>query len=524
MFDIVILHGEVLDGSGRDAQRLDVGVRGGEIVALGDLSGAAAGRVIDAGGRTVCPGFLDLHRHADAAVLRDGYGPSDLCQGITTMGNGNCGLSLAPQFGPYTDAIAAYLHPVTGAFDGVPVSSFAAYHGALKARGLPVNVLTLAGGGTVRATVAGFGKVRLADEDYATIHALLEDALRDGAGGVSLGLGYAPECFYTTDELIQALAPLRNSGVVLSAHVRGEAMHLLESHAEVLAVAKALGVPLQISHLKGTGRENWGKLVPEALRRIARAREEGLDVTVDAYPFTAGSTQLIHILPPEFLEGGPAVMSEKLKDPAQRKALKERLRTGRDFDNYVYLVGWENIAPSSVKCPEDARYIGRSIAESAGDGDPADFAFDLLVRSGCEVTMIDKLTDEDDIAAIYRSPFAYVISDATYPTTGRLHPRVYGACAQVLERFVNQRHDLTLPEAVNRMTLRPAERYGLHHKGRIALGADADILVFDPARVHVAATFQDPERPAEGMDYVLVNGQLAIDGGRMTEVRAGKVL
>lgn len=523
MFDILILNGSVLDGSGTPAQRLDVGIRGERIAALGDLRDAAAARVIDAAGKTVCPGFLDLHRHADAAVLRPGYGPSDLCQGITTVSNGNCGLSLAPQFGPHTDAIAAYLHPVTGDYAGVPVASVAAYRAALGAHPLAVNVLTLAGGGTIRATAAGFGKVRLEDEDYKTIHTLLEQALADGAGGVSLGLGYAPECFYTTAELIRALEPLKDSGVVLSAHVRGEAMHLLESHEEVMAVAKALHVPLQISHLKGTGRENWGKLVPEALRRIARAREDGLDVMCDAYPFTAGSTQLIHILPPEFLQGGPAAITERLQDPTERRTLKERLKTGRDFDNYVYLVGWENIAPSSVQCPQDEGYIGRSIAVSAPD-DPADFAFDLLVRSGCQVTMIDQLTREDDIAAIYRSPFAYAVSDATYPTSGLLHPRVYGAFAQVLERFVKERRDLTLPEAVNRMTRRPADRYGLLRKGRIEVGADADVLVFDPERVHVAATFRDPARPSQGMDYVLVNGKLALDGGATTGICAGRAL
>ena len=167
--------------------------------------------------------------------------------------------------------------------------------------------------------------------------------------------------------------------------------------------------------------------------------------------------------------------------------------------------------------------MGRSIAASAPH-DPADFAFDLLVRSGCQVTMIDQLTREDDIAAIYQSPFAYAVSDATYPTSGLLHPRVYGAFAQVLERFVKERRDLTLPEAVNRMTRRPADRYGLLRKGRIEVGADADVLVFDPERVHVAATFRDPARPSEGMDHVLVNGKPAIEQGTLTGLCAGRAL
>ncbi|MBR3137255.1 MAG: amidohydrolase family protein [Clostridia bacterium] len=524
MFDIVIRNGSVLDGSGREAQRLDVGVRDGKIAALGDLSSAEAGNRIDAGGRTVCPGFLDLHRHADAALFQEGYGDCDLYQGITTIGNGNCGLSLAPQAGPYEAAIGAYLHPVTGDFSGIPVDTMEAYLRALKARPLPVNALMLAGGSTIRASVAGFQKLRLEDEDYAEIHRRLERSLAAGAGGVSLGLGYAPECYYNTKELIRALEPIRNTDTVLSVHMREEAMKLLPSLEEMIVVAGELRVPLQISHLKASGRENWGKLAPRALDRIAKAREEGIDVCCDAYAYTAGSTQLIHILPPEFLQGGPAAITERLRDEGQRRKLLDRLETGRDFDNYVYLVGWENIFVSAVKRPEDGRYVGMSIAQAAGDKDPAEFALDLLRDNDCEVTMIDFITSEEDIARILQSPFAYAVSDATFPTGGKLHPRVYGAFSQVIETYVNGRHALTLPEAVNRMTRRPADRYRLKNKGRIELGADGDVLVFDPGRVHVTATYDRPAQRAAGMDYVIVNGKIALRDGRLTGVQAGNVL
>lgn len=524
MFDIVIRNGSVLDGTGAEARRLDLGVKDGKIAALGDLGAAEAAEVIDATGRTVCPGFLDLHRHADAALFRPGYGDCDLYQGVTTVGNGNCGLSLAPQAGPYGEAIGAYLKPVTGVFTGIPVDSFGDYMAALRTRPLPVNALMLAGSGTIRASVAGFQKLRLEDEDFSAIHRRLEQALSDGAAGVSLGLGYAPECYYTTEELIRALAPIRNTDTVLSVHMREEAMKLLPSIDEMIAVAKALRVPLQISHLKASGRENWGKLAPRALDRIAKAREEGLDVCCDVYAYTAGSTQLIHILPPEFLQGGPAAITERLRDGSARRRLLDRLENGRDFDNYVYLVGWENIFVSALKRPEDAQYVGKSIAQAAGDRDPANFALDLLADNDCEVTMIDFITSEADIGLILRSPFAYAISDATFPTGGKLHPRVYGAFSQVIETYVNKRHDLTLAEAVNRMTLRPAERYRLKNKGWIAVGADADILIFDPARIHVAATYDRPDQRAQGMDHVIVNGRIALKEGRLTGVNAGYVL
>ena len=187
-------------------------------------------------------------------------------------------------------------------------------------------------------------------------------------------------------------------------------------------------------------------------------------------------------------------------------------------------MGWENIFVSAVKRAEDGRYVGQSIAQAAGDRDPAVFAMDLLRDNDCEVTMIDFITAEEDIARILQSPFAYAISDATFPTGGKLHPRVYGAFSQVIETYVNGRHDLTLSEAVNRMTLRPAERYHLKNKGRIALGADADILVFDPKRIHVTANYDRSAQRAEGMDYVIVNGRAALEKGQLTGIQAGTVL
>jgi N-acyl-D-aspartate/D-glutamate deacylase len=283
-------------------------------------------------------------------------------------------------------------------------------------------------------------------------------------------------------------------------------------------------VPLQISHLKAVGRERRGNLVYDALERIRRAREDGIDVMCDAYPYTAGSTQLLHVLPPEFLTGGTDAIAKRLSDPAAQKALKERFETGTDYDNYAMLIGWENIEIASVVLPEDGRFLGRTVAEAAGDKEPWKFCAELLSRNRCAVTMIDRLTAEDDIAAIYRAPFSYVISDATYPTGGRMHPRVYGTCARVLERFVRQRRDLSLAEAVQKMTRMPADRYGLTGKGRIEIGADADLVIFDPERVHEGATFAEPQTLTEGIDTVFISGVPAIENGVCTENANGTVL
>ena len=335
MLDCVFFGGTVYDGRGGAPFRADVGIQGGRIAALGALDSALAAQRIDARGKAVCPGFLDLHRHADAAVFRADYGDCDLFQGITTVGNGNCGLSLAPQLPPHRDAIAAYLHPVTGDFDGVPVESLAAYSAALSRRPMAVNALMLAGGGTIRASVAGFGKTRLDDTDFTRIRRLLEQTLAEGARGVSLGLGYAPECFYSTDELIRALEPIRHTNVVLSAHTRSEAMRLLPSIEEMLTVAKALRVPLQISHLKATGKIQWRSAAQKALRLLERAREDGIDAGCDVYCYTKGSTQLLHVLPPWFLQGGPAAVARRAKDPESRERVLRQIAHSLDFDNYA---------------------------------------------------------------------------------------------------------------------------------------------------------------------------------------------
>lgn len=522
-FDRIIQNGQIFDGSGAEPFRADVGVRGGKIAAIGDLSAARAGEIIDAAGRAVTPGFVDAHRHADTAIFRDGFGQAELLQGLTTVVNGNCGLSAAPVFGPHKADVAAYLFPITGDLSGTPVESTAAYLNALSVRPLPIHAGMLVGLGTVRAAAAGFSK-DLADGDYAAIHTLLERSLSEGALGVSLGLGYAPECFFDTAGLIHALEPIRDSDVTLSVHMRSESMNLLPSIDETLAVAKALRVPLQISHLKAVGKARWGTLVYDALDKVRRAREDGLDVQCDAYPYTAGSTQLLHVLPPEFLAGGTEAIARRLTDPDAQKILKERLLIGTDFDNYAMLIGWENIEISSVREPEDKRFAGKTIAEAALDAEPWRFCAELLSRNRCAVTMIDRLTAEDDIAAIYRAPFSYVISDATYPSDGIPHPRVYGTFVHVLERFVRERKTLSLPAAVHQMTRMPADRYGLKNKGRITIGADADLLIFDPDRVHERATFADPAQYCEGIETVLVNGEIAAENGVCTGKTNGTVL
>ncbi len=524
MLDTKIVNARVIDGSGRPGFQGDVGLAEGKIATVGDLSAAEAGEVIDARGRALTPGFLDIHRHADLALLSPDFGEWELRQGLTTIVNGNCGLSAAPLSGIHREALGRYLAPITGDAGDADFPTLGDY---LRRCGrLPLHAGELIGMGTLRAGIAGFRPGALTAAEGKAIRAALERALADGALGVSLGLGYAPESYETTEELISLLSPLRRSGVVISVHMRQEGDGVEAALAEMLTVARALETPVEISHLKSIGRRNWRRAVPNMLRAMERARAEGLDVSCDVYPYDAGSTQLIHVLPPESHAGGLEALTARLREPGERAAIRRRMETGADFENITLLVGFENVRPTGLRTAEYAPYEGVPVSEIARDRgqEPFDALFDLLAAEGGTPGMIDTIASEEDIGEILKAPFSCAISDATYPGTGLLHPRVTGMTAELLRHFVRERHDLTLEEAVNRLTLRPAERCGLAGKGRIAVGADADLCLFDPEGFRPMGTYAAPRQAAEGMDCVFVAGEAAIREGVRTGVRSGGIL
>ena len=527
MFDYLIRGGLLVDGSGAAPVRGDLAIQGGKIAALGNLTGAPAKNVIEAGGRFVTPGFIDIHRHADAAVFREGFGRLELKQGLTTIVNGNCGLSVAPCEGAFAAQVRSYLTPVTGAPDAaIPVGTLGAYLDAARAVRLPLSIGMLVGGGSVRAMCAGYETVSLSDAEISAIRHGLESALQDGALGVSLGLGYAPECFYTTEQLIETLQPLKNSGIPVTVHMRQEGSGVVGALEEMLTVARALNTPVEISHLKSIGKENWRKTTPRMLRLMKRARAEGVDIACDVYPYTAGSTQLIHILPPECQTGGIEELSRNLWEPAFRENFRKRMLTGSDFENISLLVGWENIVASSIRPGKNKHLEGKSIAEMAEllQKDPFDTAFDLLAEEHCDVTMIDFVAAEEDICSILRDRNSCVISDSTYPTSGMLHPRVHGTYARLLERYVREQKVLTIQQAVEKVTSRPAARMGLRGKGRLTPGFDADVLIFDLAKIREEGSYQNPSQYASGFDDVFVNGVPAVRNGEFTGEKNGRVI
>ena len=391
---------------------------------------------------------------------------------------------------------------------------------------LPLNMGMLVGAGTLRADAAGYQLTELAEGHFAAIHRQMERSLADGALGVSLGLGYAPECFYSTGDLIRALRPVAGTDIPVTVHMRQEGGGVVDSVREMIAVARALGCPVHISHLKAMGRDTWGKKIPQVLSLLEQAQSEGLAVDCDVYPYTAGSTQLLHILPPEFLAGGMEAIVRRLGDPDQRKLLARRIESGDGFDDIAKLAGWDGIFLTSLHCPEDHPYQGHNLMEIAAlmGQDPLSSCCELLAREHGQITMIDFMASEEDICDILRSPLSCVISDATYPTEGQLHPRVCGNVTHLLEHFVREKGALTWEQAVHKLTGRPAQVLGLKGKGRLAAGYDADVCVFDPQALHERATYTEPQQTSQGMSLVLVAGETALENGRPTGLCAGRAI
>ncbi len=527
MYDYVISNAKIVDGTGKTPFLGDVAIQAGRIAEVGHLAQAQTRERMDACGKYLTPGFIDIHRHADAAAFTEEFGKAELAQGITLELNGNCGMSMAPVDGPFRQKVLDYLSPVVGDMPaGCSFATMADYRAQLSSRPMRIHTGMLVGMGTLRGCAAGFRPGELTDAEYRTIHASLEQALADGALGVSLGLGYAPECFYSTEGLIRALEPLRNSSRMITVHMRQEGDGVVDALAEMIEVARKLNAPVEISHLKAIGTRNWNRSVPKMLDMLRTAREEGLKIACDVYPFTAGSTQLIHVLPPEFQAGGMKALTQALQNPEQRKTMRRRMETGADFENISLLVGFENILATSLRKSENKGFEGKSIREIAElqNKDPFDALFDLLADEDCNPSMIDYITCEEDIERILREPYSGVISDATYPGSGLMHPRVYGNIPRLLEHYVKERQVLSVEQAVHKITEMPAQRFGLAGKGRIAPGMDADLCLFDLEKVRQTGTWQMPKQFAEGMDTVFVMGSPVLREGKFLDRFAGQVL
>lgn len=532
MLDYIITNGWIINGKNEKAFPGEIAVADGRIA---EISSSIAvpddfpkERILDAGNGYVTPGFLDIHRHGDWEALRNGDDELLNRQGITTVINGNCGLSVAPCGTAHRKEITDFLSSVAGkpTNQAEAAGTMAGYMECLRNTKRSVNTGMLAGNGTIRAAVKGYASGSLRDEEYHLVWEKLEEALSAGVLGVSLGIAYAPEFEYDTGGLIRALAPLKGSKVPLVTHVRSEGDGLILALEEVIAVAKALQVPLHVSHLKCIGKRNWGDRPKEVLALFDRAREEGVKVDFDLYPYLVGSTQLVHVLPPKFQKGGIPEILMRLADPLCRKELTKALQTSSDeFENIVELDGFDNIWAGTLRTEEYRLLEGKTIAEIAevrGE-DPYEALYNLLLAEKCGVTMLDTVAKEEDMLLFLKDERANLISDAIYPDGGKYHPRVYGAFPKLLIDYVRESPVFSIEEAIYKMTKKAADVLRID-RGVLEKGSAADINVFHLENLQVSADFENPFRFSEGFDYVLTGGKVVLEKEKWVNSGSGMTI
>jgi N-acyl-D-amino-acid deacylase len=522
MYDLLIKGGKVLDGSGAPWFRADVAVVGDRIAAVGDLGDAAAAETFQADGQCVAPGFIDIHSHSDTAILVNPRAESKIRQGVTTEVIGQCGSSAAPIAGKARDYAGAMAKEY-----GIEINwdSMAGYIREVTRRGVAVNVVPVVGHNPVRIAVMGYERRAPSAQELEAMCGLVEQACREGARAFSSGLIYPPSAYSGSDEVVALCAAAARYGAIYMTHMRNEGEGLLDSIQETIDVARRAGIPAQISHHKAVGKENWGK-VRESLAMLEDARRAGVDVTCDQYPYTASSTGLSSVIPQWAHEGGPVKMLQRIADPADgariRREMEEAaLRRG----------GWDDLLIASTAVPELKQWEGKTVTEiaAARGVDPITAIFDLLL-AGKYVGQIRFGMSEEDVKTVMRHPLVMVGSDgsclADYGplSAGKPHPRNYGTFVRVLGKYVREENNLTLEEAVRKMTSLPAARMKLGDRGLLRPWLAADITVFDPDTVGERATYIDPHQYAQGIGLVVVNGRVAVQNGEHTGQLAGRML
>jgi N-acyl-D-amino-acid deacylase len=498
-FDVLIRHARIVDGSGSPWFYGDIGIRGDSIAALGAIGNAEARKRIDASRMVAAPGFIDIHTHGRAGIFESPAAPNYIRQGVTTVLEGQDGSSPLP------------LRPFLEKLSRTPMA---------------VNFGMFAGQGSIRQAVMGLENRRATPEEIRKMIELAEQAMRDGAFGLSTGLFYVPGNYTPTEELVEIARAVGALGGIYISHIREEASQVVQSVQEVIRIAEEARLPAQVTHHKIVGRANWGRSA-ETLRLIEQARARGVDVTADHYPYTATSTGTAALFPQWSLEGGNNQLMERLRHPDIRARIKAeivfRILNDRGAGDP------KNVAIAS--CPFDPTLAGKNLTEItalAGREPTAENAAETVIelqqKGGCAA--VYHALDEGDLERILRAPFTMVGSDGEIPMFGAgvPHPRSYGTFARVLGRYVRERRILTLEEAVRRMSSFPAARLGLWDRGLLRTGMKADLVVFNPAIIRDTATFAQPHQYAEGVLHVFVNGKPVVLDGKVTQERPGKVL
>jgi N-acyl-D-amino-acid deacylase len=523
--EILIHGGHVLDGTGALARRADVIVREGRIAAVGIQPTDAAARRIDATGRIVSPGFIDIHAHSDFTLPTNPRAESKIRQGVTTEVVGNCGFSVAPALPVRTAMLRDYLASSAPWLDVRP-TTFADYLDGLPA--LSVNTVPQIGHNTLRLMAMGMDDRAPTSGEMSLMERLLEEALDAGALGLSSGLFTAPGTYAAADEMRALGAILRRHDAGYASHVRDEANGVFDAVREAIALGEHCGIRVQIAHLKLSGTDNWGGAA-KLLELIEDARRRGARVACDQYPYTAGSNPLRNLLPVWVQEGGVDAMLGRLAEPAARARIRTEIAT-RGLTNFGRIASWDAVRIAlSPRRPDCA---GQTIAQIARDrsSDAVDVICDYLIEDRGATRILVTSMAEEDVRHILQTPTVFVGSDgssiAPYgPTSlGKPHPRFYGTFPRVLGQYARDLGLLSLPAAVHKMTGGPATVLGLVDRGVLREGAWADITIFDPATIAERGTYDDPHQYPAGISTVIVNGVLVVDNGDHTGALPGKIL
>jgi N-acyl-D-amino-acid deacylase len=528
-WSLLLRGGTVVDGTGAPGRPADVAVEGERIAAVGPGLAGAADRVLDVTGKVVAPGFIDMHSHSDLFYLACPSAESKIRQGVTTEVVGMCSFSQAPVRAEQQALVKGWVGGI-GMTPDLRWESFGQYLDALRSVRPSVNVVHMVGHGAIRIAAMGFEARPAAADEQRAMERLLGEAMDAGAWGFSTGLVYPPSAYAKTEELVALAKSMRGRHGFYFSHVRGESAMLLDSIAEAIRIGDEGGVPAQIAHVKASGRENWPKL-DAALTLIEEARRRGVDVAGDVYPYNAGSTKMDNLMPAWAHEGGLAKLLERLGDRATRKRIvDECLVDGERWGTVSQgRVGFDQIFVATSRRRELEGLNLAQLASQTGKA-PAETLLDLLLEEKCTVGMVSFSQSLDNVAKVLAHPALMIGSDSIPlfagegDKPGKPHPRTYGTFPRVLSEYARDRRLFSLETAVRKMTGLPAERLGLSDRGVVRQGAVADLTVFDPATVKDESTYPDPHRYPSGIPYVVVNGHLAVDGGRLAGPGAGRVL
>ena len=533
--DILIRNGRIIDGAGNPWYRADIGVKDSKIHAIGKLGKADAKKTIDASGHFVSPGFIDAHSHSDFNTLVYRDMENIIHQGITTVVAGQCGSSPAPM----SDLIRAEAQRSLDSElpQGIKLkiswSSFDDYLKEEEKQGLGANVAHMVGHGAIRAAAIGYAARAPTADELEKMREYTAEAMKSGAYGISTGLIYPPGIYAKTDEIIEVAKVAAQYGGIYDSHIRGEGKTLMMALEEALEIGYKAEIPVQISHHKIASRTLWGSSV-QTMQMFEEAREKGLDVTVDQYPYKAGSTSLMTLLPPWVHDGGREKALERLRDPQLRARMKKEIEEGIEgWENFAGELGWENVFVTSVITDANKPVEGMNMTEikkHRGAKDEFTALYELLLEEEGAPGMVIFYGDEEDVKRIMKHPLHMVGTDAGCCTIegpfckGKPHPRHYGTYPKILGKYVREEKTITWQEAVRKMTSFPAQRFGILDRGLLRPGMWADITVFNPETVIDRATYKDPHNFPAGIPYVIVNGEITISEGKYSKSRAGTTL